>query len=159
ETLARLDALLGRVSFDRLVVAGDLVESRRPCPRTARDVAALTRRLADRGVTLVALAGNHDPPFLAAAETLEGAGRAVAHGHRPVSARRTITGHHHPVLRAGGVCAPCFLVGPAAVVLPAFSPNAAGVGLASLDVDGSFRCVASTGEELLDFGPVAALVR
>src|SRR3954451_18547391 len=62
ETLAKLDRLLARGEIDRLVVAGDLVESPRFCRRTAADLAALGRWLADRGVSLVALAGNHDPP-------------------------------------------------------------------------------------------------
>jgi putative SbcD/Mre11-related phosphoesterase len=163
ETLARLARLLDRAPVARLVVAGDLVESSRPCRRTARDVAALTRWLADRGVELIALAGNHDPsrrPPLPA--TFEVAGWTVGHGHRPLDAPRTVSGHHHPVLRAPGVCAPCFLVGPSSIILPAFSPNAAGVGLTALDPSlpmASSRCVASSGVELLDFGPVPDLLR
>src|SRR4051794_3695887 len=62
ETLGKLDGLLARGEIDRLVVGGALVESPRFCRRTAADVAALGRWLADRGVSLVALAGNHDPP-------------------------------------------------------------------------------------------------
>src|SRR5262249_10163319 len=63
ETLAKLGRALDRspTAVGRLVVAGDLVESRRRCRRTERDVAALTLWLAGRGVALVALAGNHDP--------------------------------------------------------------------------------------------------
>jgi metallophosphoesterase superfamily enzyme len=165
ETIARLDALLGRVAFDRLIVAGDLVESRRFCIRTSRDVAALTRWLADHGVSLLPLAGNHDPPRRPAwPATVEIAGWTVGHGHRPIAAPRTISGHIHPVLRARGVCAPCFLVGDAAIVLPAFSPNAAGVGLSSLGPpftsdDRPLRCVASSGGELLDFGPASRLLK
>jgi metallophosphoesterase superfamily enzyme len=162
ETIARLDELLGRVAFDRLIVAGDLVESRRFCVRTSRDVAALTRWLADRGVSLLPLAGNHDPPRRPA--TVEIAGWTVGHGHQPITAPRTISGHIHPVLRARGVCAPCFLVGGSAIVLPAFSPNAAGAGLSSLGPpftsdDRPFRCVASNGGELLDFGPVSGILQ
>jgi metallophosphoesterase superfamily enzyme len=166
ETLRKLDRVLGRapVPIERLVVAGDLVESRRPCPRTDRDVAALIRWLADRGVRLVALRGNHDPPRRPPAlAEVELAGWTVAHGHRPLTAGKTVTGHHHPVLRASGVSAPCFLVGPSTIILPAFSPNAAGVSLSALDLGpadvASLRCVASTGSELLDFGPVARLLR
>src|SRR5215212_10658624 len=47
ETLAKLTTLLARVRVERLVVAGDLVESPRPCPQTARDVARLRAWLAD----------------------------------------------------------------------------------------------------------------
>src|SRR5215212_8334716 len=54
ETLAKLATLLARLRIERLVVAGDLVESRRRCPRTAHDVAGLTSWLAARGVELIA---------------------------------------------------------------------------------------------------------
>jgi uncharacterized protein len=165
ETQAKLGRLLSRAAVDRLVVAGDLVESPRPCRRTSADVAALTRWLGDRGVTLVPLAGNHDPRRVPAlAESLEVDGWTIAHGHKTVDAPRTITGHEHPVLRAGGVSVPCFLVGPSAIVLPAFSPNAAGLNVASEAIpsawrDGPFRCIVPSGDDWLDFGPPAGLGR
>ncbi len=162
ETLARLASLLDRVAVTRLVVAGDLVESARPCLRTARDLAALKKWLAERGVELVALAGNHDPvrrPPLP--ETLELAGWTIGHGHLPLKAPRTVCGHHHPHLRAQGVSAPCFLVGRTSIVLPAFSLNAAGVSLAALPSSllAGRRCLALAGGILLDFGPAQALIR
>lgn len=161
ETIARLGALLDRSDVSRLVVAGDLVESRRPCLRTARDVSALARWLAGRGIELVPLAGNHDPPRRPAwPASVEVAGWTLAHGHRPISGALTISGHHHPMLRAADVYAPCFLVGATSIVLPAFSPNAAGVGLATLEpalLTGR-RCVAAADGLLLDFGPAARLV-
>jgi metallophosphoesterase superfamily enzyme len=167
ETLAKLGRVLERapIAIDRLVVAGDLVESRKFCARTRRDVAALTAWLLDRGVELVSLLGNHDPPRRPAApETLDVGGWTVAHGHRRVAGPRTVSGHHHPVLRAAGLTAPCFVVGNASILLPAFSPNAAGVSLAGLGLsvgpDGSpLRCVAAAGGTLLDFGPVSDLLR
>src|SRR3954462_3110141 len=58
ETREKLSRLLERVEVGRLIVAGDLVESPRPCPRTARDLDTLSRWLAGRGVTMIALAGN-----------------------------------------------------------------------------------------------------
>ena len=61
ETLAKLASLLGRAPIARLVVAGDLVESPRPCRRTASDVRSLFEWLDDRGVELVPVLGNHDP--------------------------------------------------------------------------------------------------
>ena len=162
ETIARLTLLFGRARVSRLVVAGDLVESRRPCLRTSRDVSALTRWLAERGVVLLALAGNHDPPRRPAwPSTFEIAGWTVGHGHLPIDAPRTISGHHHPLLRAPGVSAPCFLINETSIVLPAFSPNAAGVCLASLEptVTTDRLCVASADGLLLDFGPASRLVR
>ena len=60
ETLKKLERLLERSLIDRLVVAGDLVESRRPCARTAADFARLARWLGERDVRLVLIEGNHD---------------------------------------------------------------------------------------------------
>ncbi len=165
ETQARLARLLGRVAISRVIVAGDLVESPKPCARTREDVELLTDWLNEREVSLVVLAGNHDPRQTPAlAETLDVGGWTIAHGHRPISSPRTITGHHHPKLRAGSVNVPCFLAGPSRIVLPAFSANAAGWNVASGRVpEGwdprSLRCVASAGDEVLDFGPVAELAR
>jgi metallophosphoesterase superfamily enzyme len=159
ETLAKLDRLLRGGSIDRLIVAGDLVESRAPCRRTAADVRRLGRWLEARGVTLVPLAGNHDPPRTPSLPaTCAVAGWVIGHGHRPIEGPRTISGHHHPVLRLGGLSAPCFLVGPATIVLPAFSLNAAG-SAAPAWLDSSLRCVVVAGDELLDFGPVRAAGR
>jgi metallophosphoesterase superfamily enzyme len=163
ETRAKLARLLARGPIGRLIVAGDLVESASPCRRTARDVQALACWLAGRGVELVALAGNHDPRQVPAlSETREVAGWTIAHGHRPIAAARSISGHIHPVLRAWGVTAPCFLVGPRMIVLPAFSPNAAGGNVLSGLLPQprptpALRCIAGTGCELLDFGPLDSL--
>ncbi len=165
ETRAKLARLLDRAAIDRLVVAGDMVESSRPCRRTAEDVHLLARWLADRGVQLVGLAGNHDPRRLPALpETCGVAGWTVSHGHRTLDVPRLISGHLHPALRAGGRTAPCFLVGPSRIVLPAFSPDAAGWDVAAgalppgLHIE-SLRCIAGAGGELLDFGPLSALRR
>ncbi len=168
ETLTKLTTLLARAAIDRLVVAGDLVESPRPCERTDADVAALTSWLADRGVALIALEGNHDPrrvPPLP--QSLDVAGWTIAHGHLPIAAARTILGHEHPVLRVGSVNAPCFLVSPRAIVLPAFTPNAAGLNIAASPRSlppawrgRTLRCiVASSESEWLDFGPLAELAK
>ncbi len=185
ETLARLDAVFRRVRIARLVVAGDLVESARPCRRTAADVRRLHDWLASRGVDLLALEGNHDrgririertstadastsSPLadgdsrLPASCTLDG--WTIAHGHRPIAAERTVSGHFHPVIRCEGIAAPCFLAGTGRIVLPAFSANAAGCDVLSGPVprewlDDSLRCIASTGSDLLDFGPLPAIRR
>jgi len=175
ETLARLSLVLDRATLARLIVAGDLVESPRPCRRTSADVRRLCAWLAARGVDLLVVEGNHDrsvfrssqgisrvPPPLPA--TCAVAGWTISHGHRPRTSTRTISGHHHPVLRCAGTTAPCFLVGPGRIVLPAFSANAAGCDVASASVPADWRtvplrCIASTGSELLDFGPIPALRR
>ncbi len=185
ETLARLAAVLERVGIARLVVAGDLVESARPCRRTADDVRRLHDWLEARGVTVLALEGNHDRGrFRLTRTSTEGStpssspavgtsrlpascvvdGWTIAHGHRPIVAERTVSGHFHPVIRAEGIAAPCFLAGPARIVLPAFSSNAAGCDVRHGPVprewlDESLRCIASTGSDLLDFGPLPSIRR
>lgn len=177
ETVAKLDCLLARSPIARLVVAGDLVESHRPCRRTFADLARLVRWLGQRGVGLVVLEGNHDRGLASLAvrdlavggdsglvpeSWLEIAGWTIAHGHRTTRAARLISGHHHPVLRVSGHSAPCFLVGLDRIILPAFSCNAAGLDVATARLPGDWRraalrCLASTGRSLLDFGPLETL--
>jgi putative SbcD/Mre11-related phosphoesterase len=175
ETLVRLAAVLDRAAITRLVVAGDLVESPRPCRRTSSDVRRLGNWLTGRGVSLLVVEGNHDrsrlrsaremmPAAIPWAVTCEVAGWMIGHGHEPLTGPRTISGHHHPVLRYTGTAAPCFLVGPGRIVLPAFSTNAAGCNVATAAIPAdwrtnSLRCLVSTGCELLDFGPLPELRR
>ena len=162
ETVAKLNALFSRFQPERLIVAGDFVESPIDCRRTARDVHALSEWLGSIGVELINLAGNHDPPRRPPwPASMEVGGWTIAHGHKPLTATRTITGHLHPVLRSGRVNAPCFVVGPRRIILPAFSPNAAGVGLEALPRKigaGPLHCLATAGGELLDCGPTQQLV-
>lgn len=155
ETTRRLSRLLDRVAVDRLIVAGDLVETARACRRTAADVRSLRQWLAERGIAMLALRGNHDPPGGPATIVVDG--WTIGHGHQSLPPRR-VFGHHHPVLRAGGLVAPCFLVGPTTIALPAFSANAAGLnvvggGLPEALRDPALRCVAGLDGVLLDFGP------
>ena len=167
DTIRRLEALFERVEATRLIVAGDLVESRRLCLRTEDDLARFRAWLDDRGVELISLAGNHDPPRRPALPaSCEVDGWTITHGHRAIKPGRAIFGHHHPILRAEGLSAPCFLIDESTIVLPAFSSNAAGVSLSSLDralttdrPAGPLRCLAAAGDALLDFGPVPALLR
>lgn len=173
EALAMLVAVLARAPIARLVVAGDLVESARPCGRTAADLRRLGDWLGSRGVELVPLEGNHDrarrtvrrsadSPLARPAATCTVDGWTIGHGHRPVVGERTITGHFHPVLRAEGSAFRCFLAGPDRIILPAFSPNAAGCDVRTGPVpddwlDPELRCIACAGSEWLDFGPVPDL--
>lgn len=168
ETLARLASVLARIPVTRLIVAGDLVESARPCRRTEDDVRRLAGWLESRGVHLLALEGNHDRGRRPGAAPLPPSctldGWTIAHGHRPIAGERTVSGHFHPMLRADGFAAPCFLAGPGRIVLPAFSANAAGCDVRTGPVprewiDEGLRCIASTGVDLLDFGPLPALRR
>ena len=181
ETVERLSRVLAHIEVTRLIIAGDLVESVRPCQRTVEDVRRLRHWLGTRGVALLVLEGNHDrglftqagAPAATSSATTGGSrlpasyqinGWTIAHGHRPIVGQRTVSGHLHPVLRAEGLAAPCFLADPDRIVLPAFSANAAGCDVLSGPIpadwlEGSLRCIASTGSELLDFGLLRALRR
>jgi putative SbcD/Mre11-related phosphoesterase len=175
ETLTQLARVLARAPIARLIVAGDLVESPRPCRRTAADLRLLGDWLETRGVRLVVLEGNHDrsvvlrsrenpvaAPRLPATCTV--AGWTIGHGHHPLTGDRTIFGHFHPVLRVAGTAVRCFLAGPGRIVLPAFSSNAAGCDVVTACIppqwlDRPLHCLASTGDALLDFGPLSDLPR
>ena len=164
ETLAKLDLLLSRASIARLIVAGDLVETPKPCPRTSRDVRALVAWLRERAIEPVFLMGNHDPPRRPALlASIEVDGWTILHGDRPLPEGPCLFGHHHPALKATGLVAPCFLIGERTIALPAFSPNAAGFDVSSGWLPEPLRreplrCVAGAGGELLDFGPLRELV-
>ena len=173
ETLARLALVLARAPVTRLIVAGDLVESPRPCRRTRDDVRRLHAWLVERGVSLHVLEGNHDGSLSRAPgvdsplpgpmpSTCVVASWTIGHGHVRIRGVRTVSGHHHPVLRVERTVAPCFLVGPSRIVLPAFSSNAAGCDVARAAVprdwkDQPLQCIVSTGSDLLDFGTLSNL--
>lgn len=58
--------------------------------------------------------------------------------------------------------APCFLVGPATIALPASSPKAAGLDVTPGTLPAALRreplrCLACADDSPLDFGPVAEL--
>ena len=163
ETWSRLDRLFARAPIVRLIVAGDLVESARPCSRTAADLRRLRNRLESVGVSLTVLEGNHDrSPSLPATCTVDG--WTIGHGHQPLPGDQTISGHLHPVVRIAGSGAPCFLVSPDRIILPAFSLNAAGLDVVTVRVPSEWlevplRCIASSGDNLLDLGPLPMLRR
>ena len=175
ETLARLALVLARAPVTRLIVAGDLVESPRPCRRTRDDVRRLREWLLERGVSLQVLEGNHDRSLARAPgvdsplagpmpSTCMVASWTIGHGHVPIRGERTVSGHHHPVLRVERTVAPCFLAGPSRIVLPAFSSNTAGCDVATAPLPGDWkkeplRCIVSTGSDLLDFGMLSNLRR
>ncbi len=173
ETLARLALVLAHLPVTRLIVAGDLVESPRPCRRTRDDVRGLREWLVGRSVSLLVLEGNHDRSLSRAARahspladqmpaTVMVASWTIGHGHVRIRGERTVSGHHHPVLRAERTVAPCFLVGAGMIILPAFSSNAAGCDVATANLPGHWkelplRCIVSTGSDLLDFGTLSNL--
>jgi putative SbcD/Mre11-related phosphoesterase len=172
QTTAQLSRLLARVSIRKLIVAGDLVESNRPCEYTQADLEQLLGWLADRRVELVLTAGNHDQKLsrrgvldalgLMLQTTYEHQGWTIAHGHQPFNAQRSISGHEHPCLKFEGFSAPCFLTSPTAIILPAFSTDVAGKNVARAQRPQAWtlpgwRCLASSGDELLDLGDLDRL--
>lgn len=159
--LAPLRPTLAACGVRRLVVAGDLFE--------AGPSAALVKDFLDwlrgEGVELAAVVpGNHDRGvekghgLPVAAAGFDVAGWRVVHGDGPRPAGPVVQGHEHPWLRWGnGLAAPCYLVAADHLVLPAFSPDAAGVNVLRDGRWSGHRCYAIAGDGILDFGDMAAL--
>jgi metallophosphoesterase superfamily enzyme len=103
--------------------------------------------------------GNHD-------RVLEGelgfrlADWTVIHGDGDRPAGRVVQGHEHPWFRfSGRLGAPCYLFTEAHLVLPAYSPDAAGVNVLGVRRWRDYRCGVIVGDRVLDFGPVGGLRR
>jgi putative SbcD/Mre11-related phosphoesterase len=166
ETLGRLGRALDRLGVRRLVVAGDLLED----GRRAAVTADLLRWLGRAGLELVGVVpGNHDrrggdrvavagvPVF---PEGFAVGRWRVVHGDGPLPRGRLVQGHEHPCVRwAGGLAAPCYLVDSGRLILPALSPDAAGVNVLPDRRWARFRCCVIVADEVLDFGRVEDLRR
>jgi uncharacterized protein len=164
EQLAPLGRALARHRCRRLVIAGDLLEDGR-----CHDALAGLRDWAGAAGVEVAgfVLGNHDAGLAEAAGELAaraegvrlGAWRVV-HGDGELPEGPVVQGHEHPWFRwRGRLSAPCYLVGPCRLVLPAYSDDAAGVNVRGDRRWRDFRCLVIAGEEVLDFGPVGDLRR
>jgi len=158
--LAPLRPVLAAHGVRRLVIAGDLFEA-----GWAADLAAGLRAWLDAaGVELAGVApGNHDRGLADAGglpvcpEGCVVGGWRVVHGDGRLPDGPVVHGHEHPWVRwtdrLGG---PCYLVGPGRLILPAFSPDAAGVNV----LPGrrpAFRCAVIAGDRVLDFGELGEL--
>ncbi len=162
ELLRALAGLGAAHGLRRLVIAGDLFED--AAGRAL--IPDLRRWLAGRGLELAGVVpGNHDRG-LARADTglplypqgVRLGDWLVVHGDGTLPAGRLILGHFHPCLRWGGrVGAPCYLVGDERIVLPAFSPDAAGVNVLGVRRWRGYRCAVIAGADVLDFGAVSRL--
>jgi metallophosphoesterase superfamily enzyme len=161
--MAGVLAALRRHAVPRLAVAGDLLEDDR-----CRDVLDEFRAwLAGSGITLAGVVpGNHDGCALRAntedlpvfPEGLALGGWRVVHGDGVVPEGRVVQGHEHPRAEwRAGVGGPCYLVGAARLVLPACSPDAAGVNVIGARRWRAFRCYVIAGDQILDFGPLAGM--
>jgi putative SbcD/Mre11-related phosphoesterase len=162
EQLAPLATAARRYGFRRLVIAGDLFEDGRCAGQLAP---ALNDWLEQAQVELTAVVpGNHDRGLSGVAWPLYRDGIAlgdwcVVHGDGVVPAGPVVHGHVHPCLRWGGVTAPCYLLDDQHLVLPAYSEDAAGVNVLREWHGSKQRCYVIVGEQVLDFGTLAALRR
>ncbi|HEY7424745.1 MAG TPA: metallophosphoesterase [Gemmataceae bacterium] len=179
EQLSGLGQALQRHGAKRLVVAGDLLEDGH-----CRDALAVFREwLRETDVELSALVpGNHDRGFAdCGLQIADGSFRVggwrVIHGDEPVPEGLVVQGHEHPCLRwrpksrvirprvfggrttPGGIENPCYLVAPQRLILPAFSPEAAGVNVLSMRRWRAYRCMVVAGDRVMDLGEVAGLGR
>ncbi len=159
-----LDALarfLRLHNLRRLVVAGDLLEDRAGLALLPE----LLRWLEERRLELALVPGNHDrvlmrrqPPVPLHAAGVRLGDWLVVHGDQGPPPGPVVMGHYHPCLRwAPHIAAPCYLVGRERLVLPAFSPDAAGGNVLGTRRWRKHRCVAVAGDRLLDFGDVGRL--
>jgi putative SbcD/Mre11-related phosphoesterase len=180
--MERLRRLLERYGPERVIVAGDLKHdfSRNLAEewRSVREIVSLLKGQSEP----VLVRGNHDnylktiiSRFSLDLPMKHQEGRfTIAHGHEEVAVKGTLVmGHEHPAVKlrdevGAVVSAPAFLAAEDLIILPAFSPLAAGVDvneypklspmLAERRLDGA-RVVAMDGKEgLLDFGPAAGLL-
>ncbi|MCU0227825.1 MAG: metallophosphoesterase [Bryobacterales bacterium] len=141
---ARLDAALQRWKPHQLVFLGDVVHLGRPAPEERKAIEQALSRAASQAQVTVVL-GNHDRRFardfghlpVSVALQWEDPRVLAIHGDRawPDTPRWLLMGHLHPAIRmpdGAGVMQrlPVFLIGNRALVLPAFSPFAAGFNLA-----------------------------
>ncbi len=140
DDLARLSRALRTTGARRLLLVGDLVHSRRGItPAVAERITAWR---AGHDVEMVLVRGNHDrhlktlPPEwrmdVQEQHTDEGPFR-FAHHPEPATGRYIWAGHLHPVLRlnhgADRLRLPCFHLGPAVGILPAFSAFTGGADM------------------------------
>lgn len=160
----RLLELIGKHRATRLVIAGDLFHA--AAGMTPEIETALAGFLAEAGIPVVLVAGNHDtripklPDNLNAAPYLEIAGLRIIHDPLAVSGGSLhVSGHWHPVVRIAdgrrrSLRLPCFLLRGNTLVLPAFGSFTGG---AIMDCGGNDRVFVAMREEVVEVPP--SLVR
>jgi putative SbcD/Mre11-related phosphoesterase len=179
----RLEALLDAYRPERVVVNGDFKHDfAKNLAEEWVGVAQILELLKAR-CTPVLVRGNHDNFLMTIAESrgvelrdrFEAGGFTFVHGHEDVDvAGPVVIGHEHPAVKLrdeiGAVLSlPAFVVTDDVIVLPAFSPLALGVDVASYPylspilnrhdlADGRVYAV-DEGEGVLPFGRVADLKR
>ena len=159
---APLRGILETHHIRRLVVAGDLFEAG-PIESKVKELLAWC---AAAGIDwLGVVPGNHDKHLALKAPELtvypDGVNLGdwcIVHGDQELPNAAVVQGHEHPVARwNGGANGPCFLVSERRLILPAFSPDAAGVNVIHDRRWDGFRCCVIAGERILDFGRLGEL--
>lgn len=162
-----LGAMFRRCGCRTLVVAGDILESSAVLRQNPTFLIRFSEWIRSEGVEPVFLRGNHDsrglPDF---ASSYEIDGWCISHGHeepsdQPAGVRR-ISGHLHPVLRWGGRTWRAFLNGPDRILLPAFSPDAAGADILDFrhfpnETWGGHECLVCRSGDVVSFGTLRTL--
>jgi uncharacterized protein len=164
-TRQKLNALVDELAPLQIIFLGDVVHAPRPGAAERALIEQTLSSLAARAeVKLVR--GNHDRAFardfgklgIPLVEEWRGNGLTAVHGDRPLMADSecVVYGHLHPSLNIEDAAGakhrvPVFLVGPGRIVLPAFSPFAAGSETA---IDETMEAYAATGTRVVHLGPV-----
>jgi putative SbcD/Mre11-related phosphoesterase len=162
EILSPLNPLLKTHDVKRLVIAGDLFEG-----GPDRGIAEELRTWLDRrAIELAVVPGNHDGALSSISDRVpvllhgcEVGGWHVVHGDGTLPSVPVVQGHEHPWFRFSTLylSAPCYLVGPSRLILPAFSTDASGVNVLPGQYWRNHRCCVIAGDKVLDFGELGTL--
>jgi uncharacterized protein len=177
-TAEKLQTLLQELSPKTLILLGDSVHAPNPGELERKWIAERLQGWS-RETSLVFVRGNHDRRIEAdfQVETVEewrGGGLICVHGDGPIpqpsAGEIVVMGHLHPAIGiddASGVRQrmPVFLAGPQVLVLPAFSPFAAGLDVRrrfppELRIFGgaaNFIATAATGSRIVELGLVSRI--
>lgn len=129
EQLGALIEGCAALDITRIVIAGDLCEARLTVDLAERFLATI----GGRGLSIRAIVpGNHDRGWqelrdrLPLSDGYRLGDWHIVHGDGQSCPRRSVLGHFHPAYRSGTHNHACYLVGAEHLVLPAYSPDAAG---------------------------------
>lgn len=162
EHLSPLLPVIASYSVSKMVIAGDLFEQK----ANPKLIEELQDWLADTRLELLGIVpGNHDrgielcePKLPLFPDGIELGNWRIVHGHKPLPRQPVLQGHFHPSFQLGvNIKAPCYLVSGKRIVLPAFSPDAAGVNVLAEPRWRRFRCLVCAGEKILDFGELSRM--
>jgi metallophosphoesterase superfamily enzyme len=163
EELALLATVLHAEHTNRLVIAGDLFED----GRVQRDelIEEMAGWLQRERIELVAVVpgnhdrglGDHDERLRIARAGIDLGRWRIVHGDGERPAGAVVQGHEHPWFRCRGAGGACYLVADEHLVLPAYSPDAAGGNVRGVKRWSAYRCCVIAGDGVLDFGELGRL--